>query len=185
MKTNGNASLPPWGELEGGCTNGNASTLTRLTSAAATSKLVLQPRSAGKATSKTILNRFLVATPLGELEGGQTLYDGENVIEMNKDLEELEQELRRRVVRFWYQKKNGEWREAIGTRRLSLIPEEQHPNGTGHQPDFLVCYWDLERNHWRCFDRNRFIGFDEQMVAEETEKTEETEETDEEKKVEL
>ena len=25
MKTNGNASLPPWGELEGGCTNGNAS----------------------------------------------------------------------------------------------------------------------------------------------------------------
>ena len=24
MKTNGNASLPPWGELEGGC-NGNAS----------------------------------------------------------------------------------------------------------------------------------------------------------------
>ena len=131
-------------------TNGNASTLTRLTSAAATSKLVLQPRSAGKATSKTILNRFLVATPLGELEGGQTLYDGENVIEMNKDLEELEQELRRRVVRFWYQKKNGEWREAIGTRRLSLIPEEQHPNGTGHQPDFLVCYWDLERNHWPC-----------------------------------
>ena len=94
----------------------------------------------------------------------ETLYDGENVIEMNKELEELEQELRRRVVRFWYQKKNGEWREAIGTRRLSLIPEEQHPNGTGHQPDFLVCYWDLERNHWRCFDRNRFIGFDREQA---------------------
>ena len=51
MKTNGNASLPPWGELEGGCTNGNAS-----------------------------------LPPWGELEGGlkrETLYDGENVIEIN------------------------------------------------------------------------------------------------------
>ena len=106
MKTNGNASLPPWGELEGGC-NGNAS-----------------------------------LPPWGELEGGQTLYDGENVIEMNKDLEELELELRRRVVRFWYRKKDGTLREATGTR-------------------CLVCYWDVERNHWRCFDRTRFIGFEE------------------------
>ena len=125
MKTNGNASLPPWGELEGGC-NGNAS-----------------------------------LPPWGELEGGQTLYDGENVIEMNKDLEELELELRRRVVRFWYRKKDGTLREATGTRCLALIPPEHHPNGTGHQPDFLVCYWDVERNHWRCFDRTRFIGFEE------------------------
>ena len=111
MKTNGNASLPPWGELEGGC-NGNAS-----------------------------------LPPWGELEGGQ--------------LEELELELRRRVVRFWYRKKDGTLREATGTRCLSLIPPEHHPNGTGHQPDFLVCYWDVERNHWRCFDRTRFIGFEE------------------------
>ena len=94
-------------------------------------------------------------------EDKETMYDGEAVIEMNKDLEELELELRRRVVRFWYRKKDGTLREATGTRRLSLIPEEQHPNGTGHQPDFLVCYWDVERNHWRCFHRDRLIGFEE------------------------
>ena len=94
-------------------------------------------------------------------EDKETIYDGEAVSVINGDIDELLPELRRRVVRFWYQKKDGTLREATGTRCLSLIPEEQHPKGTGHQPDFLVCYWDVERCHWRCFDRNRFIGFEE------------------------
>lgn len=51
-------------------------------------------------------------------------------------------------IKFWYRKKDGSLREARGTTKLELIPENLHPKGetkdTGGVP-----YFDLDVNQWR------------------------------------
>ena len=90
----------------------------------------------------------------------ETIYDGKTVIVMNSNIEDLEKELSQRIVRFWYTKKSGERREAIGTRCLSLIPKEYHPYGAKQRTcERVLNYWDAERGGWRGLIRLRFVGF--------------------------
>ena len=69
------------------------------------------------------------------------------------------------VYRFSYLKKDGTIREARGTLDLSRIPEDQLPKGSEIiNPQFEIFnYFDLERNSWRSFRLDNFIGFVEQI----------------------
>ena len=72
------------------------------------------------------------------------------------------------IYRFSYLKKDGTIREAIGTLNFDYIPSDQLPKG-----DEAVSiqysafrYFDLERNDWRAFSLDHFIGFVEEVKKE-------------------
>ena len=74
-----------------------------------------------------------------------------------KSLEEslLRKALAEGLVSMRYVKKNGDTRNAVGTRCLTLIPEEQHPKSPEErkvQPwlkDDYVRYYDFTVQDWR------------------------------------
>lgn len=62
----------------------------------------------------------------------------------------LRQELSNRIVKFYFQKVNGEIREAWGTLANDKIPEIA---GTDNRKknDSVQTYYDTEKEEWRCF----------------------------------
>lgn len=70
---------------------------------------------------------------------------------MNKIFEELKEKMKNGETRFTFTKKNGETREAIGTVRMDMIPEEDHPKGGYAMPPNTYRYFDLEKYEWRSF----------------------------------
>ena len=65
------------------------------------------------------------------------------------------------AVSFSYWKKDGSIREARGTLNPALIPEDKRPKGASdgtHSP-VSFCYFDLDKNEWRSFTLDNFIGF--------------------------
>ena len=73
------------------------------------------------------------------------------------------------ICTFSFYKQDGSIREAKGTLHPLLIPEEDWP---GNKPDALplqgkgrergfstIAFFDLEKQEWRSFNINHFIGF--------------------------
>lgn len=75
--------------------------------------------------------------------------------------ERLRKALSKGVVRFSYFKADGSIREAVGTTCNLLIPTEKHPKGTSQARENLISisYFDFERQDWRGFRMESFIGF--------------------------
>lgn len=72
-------------------------------------------------------------------------------------IEQLRVELKTKVVHFAYYKIDGEYRGAWGTLKDSLIVSRAYGysrriNNTRNS------YFDLEKNEWRCFKSENFIG---------------------------
>ena len=68
----------------------------------------------------------------------------------------LKAEMKRRIVKFYFQKVDGTRREAYGTLKASLLPETK---GTGRkQPDTLQTYYDTEKQEYRSFKKANLIG---------------------------
>ena len=73
------------------------------------------------------------------------------------------------VWQFSYFKKEGGIRQARGTLDMSLIPEDQRPKGiersqtTNDQRPMTFPYYDLDKNAWRSFCLDLFIGFVEKV----------------------
>jgi hypothetical protein len=63
---------------------------------------------------------------------------------------ELRTRLNEGVVKFFFQKKNGDLREALGTTKLAAIPSEKHPAGVRQSPPSVVTFFDIEKQQWRC-----------------------------------
>ena len=63
--------------------------------------------------------------------------------------EELKSRLSAGVVRFFFQKKDGSLREALGTSNLSSIPQGHHPSGVRQAPSSVVPFFDIEKQQWR------------------------------------
>jgi len=63
--------------------------------------------------------------------------------------EDLRTALNQRVVSFYYVKKDGTLREAIGTTMLAAIPTSGHPAGVRQSSPRVVPYWDFTRQAWR------------------------------------
>jgi hypothetical protein len=70
---------------------------------------------------------------------------------MTNFAEELRATLESSVAKFSYRKKDGEMREAVGTRNLSLIPTECRPKWEIQDPniDKAVVYYDFDESDYR------------------------------------
>lgn len=63
--------------------------------------------------------------------------------------QELREELRNRIVRFYFIKKDGSLREVQGTTRLAHVPADKHPQGVRETPPSVIVFWDLLAGDWR------------------------------------
>lgn len=72
-------------------------------------------------------------------------------------MENIKNLLSEGIVRFLYEKNNGEIREALGTRNIDILmndegsgfTEDDKPKGTGREYETSCPYWDLEKKAWR------------------------------------
>ena len=64
------------------------------------------------------------------------------------------------IVCFSYVKADGTQREARGTLCESLIPAEKMPKSKRKMPAGIFTYFDVDRNEWRCFNRERLTSVD-------------------------
>lgn len=82
---------------------------------------------------------------------------------MNTDIKAFKEALKSGVVNFKFNKKDGTVREAKGTINSELIPETQLSNRTSrtytHNPN-VVKFFDIEKEGWRSFNEENFIGFE-------------------------
>jgi len=70
----------------------------------------------------------------------------------------LKMAMKKRIVKFYFQKIDGSIREAYGHLIDSMLPPAK---GTGtYKPNPTTqCYWDTERGGFRCFKIANLISF--------------------------
>lgn len=71
--------------------------------------------------------------------------------------ERLKTALNEGVVAFSYEKKDGSWRSACGTRNPEIIGyiDGTLPSGTGKHKEGTIAYWDIDAAGWRaCLEAN-------------------------------
>ena len=64
----------------------------------------------------------------------------------------------REIVKIAYQKLNGEIRIALATLHPDICKANTNGNGIPKRYYNMFAYWDLEKNDWRAFKFERFIG---------------------------
>lgn len=70
-------------------------------------------------------------------------------------LAKLNIEMRKGIVKFMYEKLNGEIRTAWGTLKSELIPETGSDNRTKNNS--VAVYFDEEKQSWRCFKKANLL----------------------------
>jgi hypothetical protein len=63
--------------------------------------------------------------------------------------DELQKKLKRGKVTFFFKKKDGTLRMAIGTTQLRFVPAEKHPKGLREPSPLVVTYFDILKKDWR------------------------------------
>lgn len=64
-------------------------------------------------------------------------------------------ELTQRIVKFYFQKVNGDIREAYGTLKADVLPPTQD---SGRKPNPTVqVYFDTEKQEYRCFKKANLL----------------------------
>lgn len=83
--------------------------------------------------------------------------------------ETLKTSLKTGIVCFSYKKKNGEWREAIGTRVLPYIDDigGAMPNGRGQAHPAFIPYYDIVAQGWRSCKADSVIAINKFYEVEE------------------
>jgi hypothetical protein len=83
--------------------------------------------------------------------------------------ETLKTSLKTGIVSFSYKKKNGEWREAIGTRMLPYIDDigGAMPNGRGQERPAFIAYYDIVAQGWRSCKNDSIIAINKFWELEE------------------
>ena len=87
-----------------------------------------------------------------------------------QELDDFYKKLQDDIVEFKYTKKDGTKRNAQGTLKKELMPSEQdlrkqYPDYDDMmkmfqaRKDYMIYYWDLEKNAFRQFHVSRFDGF--------------------------
>lgn len=63
----------------------------------------------------------------------------------------LKMQMKKRIVKFYFQKVDGSLREAFGTLADNVVPETA---GTGRKMNNTCqVYFDTEKGEWRCFKK--------------------------------
>ena len=73
----------------------------------------------------------------------------------------LKNALRTGILTFSFYKKDGTIREAKGTTHHLLVPQDKRPKGIfepGHTIA-TISFFDLDKQEWRSFNIENFIGF--------------------------
>lgn len=83
--------------------------------------------------------------------------------------EELREALKQGVVSFSYEKTDGTWREAKGTRSPTDIEEVGGvlPKGTGTEKPGTIAYWDVDSEGWRSCKEDKIIAINKVVSAKE------------------
>ena len=66
----------------------------------------------------------------------------------------LKGEMKKRIVKFYFQKIDGTIREAYGTTDPAVVPAT---NGTKKTADTVQTYFDTEKKEYRCFKKANLI----------------------------
>ena len=66
----------------------------------------------------------------------------------------LKAQLKKRIVKFYFQKVDGTLRETFGTLKERVVPQTQ---GIRKMNDTCEVYFDTEKSEWRCFKRANLI----------------------------
>lgn len=64
-------------------------------------------------------------------------------------------EMKKRIVKFYFQKVDGSIRESYGTLKSDLVPETGKTDRAKN--DTVQCYYDTERQSWRSFKKANLI----------------------------
>ena len=76
-------------------------------------------------------------------------------------IDELKKRLKEGEVEFTYRKKDGSLRNAKGTTKNDIIPEEHTPKGvTMNTPNNVCRYFDLNTEGWRSFLIENLVSID-------------------------
>ena len=75
----------------------------------------------------------------------------------------LQEKMVEQAVKFQFKKKDGTIRDAVGTRNLEMMVQEdgsQYEFKTSGKPECptTLGYWDLDKKMWRSFTLTQFIG---------------------------
>lgn len=90
--------------------------------------------------------------------------DWKNAVKLAWYFVGLREKLRNGIVTFTFCKQDGSIREAKGTLHGLLIPEDKKPKGDmsdgAAKPNYKsIAYFDLDKQEWRAFSIDKFIGF--------------------------
>lgn len=80
---------------------------------------------------------------------------------MTHSIDKLQEMLHSGVVEFTYTKKNGETRQARGTKcwDAEIVGENfVAPNGRGSDKTGVVTYWDLDKDAWRSLGMDSLVS---------------------------
>ena len=69
----------------------------------------------------------------------------------------LKIQMKKRTVQFFYQKVNGEIRQAFGTMKDEVIADKIKGNDTRRKNDDLFTYWDCEKEAFRSFKKFNLV----------------------------
>lgn len=72
----------------------------------------------------------------------------------DKTVCKLRRGIKKRIVKFYFQKIDGSLREAYGTMNPDIIPA---PTGTRKPADTVQTYFDTEKQEYRCFKKANLI----------------------------
>lgn len=79
---------------------------------------------------------------------------------LEADLKKLRALMIEGEVKFSFAKKDGSKRKARGTLKKGLIPDEFVGDDRRKPSDLVFNYFDLDKEDWRCFRKENFLGID-------------------------
>ena len=73
-------------------------------------------------------------------------------------IEDLNKALLEGEVVFSFEKKDGTERVARGTKKMDMVPDSSVPSGKEYnKSDAVIRYYDLDKQDWRSFRKEKFI----------------------------
>ncbi|MBQ8714289.1 MAG: DUF2693 domain-containing protein [Prevotella sp.] len=104
-----------------------------------------------EATFKTTLKQVMSLAWQFVRKNGLSLSDALKTAWLNI---KLKAQMKKRIVKFYFQKIDGSIREAYGTLKESMLPPT---SGKGNQNPTTQCYFDTEKGEYRCFKKANLI----------------------------
>lgn len=87
-------------------------------------------------------------------KNGYTMSEALKVAWMNI---KLKGQMKKRIVKFYFQKVDGSIREAYGTLKAELLPATSTTTSGRKENPTIQTYFDTEKEEWRCFKKANLV----------------------------